>query len=221
MEDLTNAMERKKKREKKFLLKDEPRIKYGRQPVGMQIDATADGYTDLELFSLSSIKGKKDLVAVDAVMLLTMIMRMDGLRDGENEETDEETQEHSPSDVDSDEEHRRFDEQMEEILDQAYERFVTKGKGSTKQRKRAKQALGWRLETAGARKLEKYESEDEMLVDGQEKEIATPKKSAKNAAGENDFEIVPAPATDSSDDSSSDESEDDDVDSKAEILACA
>lgn len=96
----------------------------------------------------------------------------------------------------------------------------------------AKAAEDGDLETAGARKLEKYESEDEMLVDGQEKEIATPKKSAKNAAGsdrtqppsstaENDFEIVPAPATDSSDDSSSDESEDDDVDSKAEILACA
>lgn len=96
----------------------------------------------------------------------------------------------------------------------------------------AKAAEDGDLETAEARNLEKYESEDEMLVDGQEKEIATPKKSAKNAAGsdrtqppssmaENDFEIVPAPATDSSDDSSSDESEDDDVDSKAEILACA
>lgn len=37
---------------------------------------------------------------------------------------------------------------------------------------------------------------------------------------EDDFEIVPAPVTDSSDDSS-DESEDEDVDTKAEILACA
>lgn len=291
MEDLTNAMERKKKREKKLLAKRRAKDKVRKATGGMQIDATADGYTDLELFSLSSIKGKKDLVAVDAA---DYDHENGGLRDGENEESDEETQEHSPSDVDSDEEHRRFDEQMEEILDQAYERFVTKREGSTKQRKRAKQAYAEQLlegdgdndivhsdydsdketgdheanplmvpfndgevpteeeitrkwfdqdifakaaedgdlETAGARKLEKYESEDEMLVDGQEKEIATPKKSAKNAAGsdhtqppsstaENDFEIVPAPATDSSDDSSSDESEDDDVDSKAEILACA
>lgn len=291
MEDLTNAMERKKKREKKLLAKRRAKDKVRKATGGMQIDATADGYTDLELFSLSSIKGKKDLVAVDAA---DYDHENGGLRDGENEETDEENQEHSPSDVDSDEERRRFDEQMEEILDQAYERFVTKREGSTKQRKRAKQAYAEQLlegdgdndivhsdydsdketgdheanplmvpfndgevpteeeitrkwfdqdifakaaedgdlETAEARNLEKYESEDEMLVDGQEKEIATPKKSAKNAAGsdrtqppsstaENDFEIVPAPATDSSDDSSSDESEDDDVDSKAEILACA
>ncbi|KAB5541453.1 hypothetical protein DKX38_014427 [Salix brachista] len=289
MEELTSAMERKKKREKKLLSKRRAKDKVRKATGGMQIDATADGYTDLELFSLSSIKGKKDLVAVDAA---DYDHENGGLRDGENEETDEDTQEHSPSDVDSDEEHRRFDEQMEEILDQAYERFVIKREGSTKQRKRAKQAyaeqllegdgdivhsdydsdkeMGDReanplmvpfndgevpteeeitrkwfdqdifakaaedgdLETAVARNLEKFESEDEMLVDGQEEEIVTLKKPAKKAAGsdrtqppssmaENDFEIVPAPAMDSSDDSSSDESEDDDVDSKAEILACA
>lgn len=34
----------------------------------------------------------------------------------------------------------RYDEQMEEFLDQAYERFVARKEGSTKQRKRAKQA---------------------------------------------------------------------------------
>ena len=39
----------------------------------------------------------------------------------------------------------RFDEQMEEILDQAYERFVIKREGSTKQRKRAKQAYAEQL----------------------------------------------------------------------------
>jgi AdoMet-dependent rRNA methyltransferase SPB1 len=39
----------------------------------------------------------------------------------------------------------RFDEQMEEILDQAYERFVTKREGSTKQRKRAKLAYAVQL----------------------------------------------------------------------------
>ncbi|KAE8730399.1 SNF1-related protein kinase regulatory subunit gamma-1-like [Hibiscus syriacus] len=57
-------------------------------------------------------------------------------------------------------------------------------------------------------------------------------KKATNTAGlksiklqaskaDDEFEIVPAPATDSSDDSSSDDSEDDDVETKAEILACA
>ena len=32
----------------------------------------------------------------------------------------------------------RYDEQMEEFLDEAYDRFVAKKEGSTKQRKRAK-----------------------------------------------------------------------------------
>lgn len=34
----------------------------------------------------------------------------------------------------------RYDEQMEEFLDEAYERFVARKEGSTKQRKRARQA---------------------------------------------------------------------------------
>ena len=33
----------------------------------------------------------------------------------------------------------RYDEQMEEILDQAYERYVEKKEGSTRQRKRLKE----------------------------------------------------------------------------------
>lgn len=80
--------------------------------------------------------------------------------------------------------------------------------------------------------LEEYDSEDEMQLDRQEEKLAVRERAAKNAAGsnrtqpqaskaENDFEIVPASAADSSDDSSSDESEDEDVDTKAEILACA
>jgi len=34
----------------------------------------------------------------------------------------------------------RYDDQLDEFLDEAYERFVTKRDGSTKQRKRAKRA---------------------------------------------------------------------------------
>lgn len=86
--------------------------------------------------------------------------------------------------------------------------------------------------------LEKSESEDEMQVDREENKIPLPvkakEKAANNAVGSNqhqrqtsepqdDFEIVPAPATDSSD-SSSDESDDSSellVDTKAEILASA
>uniref|UniRef100_A0A2C9W0V9 Putative rRNA methyltransferase n=1 Tax=Manihot esculenta TaxID=3983 RepID=A0A2C9W0V9_MANES len=282
MEELTYAMERKRKQEKKRDAKRRAKDK-ARKATGMQIDAMEDGYTDHELFSLSSIKGKKDLVAVDSA-------ENDDdngeLRDGENDETDNEAQENSSSDVDSDEERRRYDEQMEEFLDQVYERFVTKKEGSTKQRKRARQAYSKQLlegdgddvvihsdygsdEDLGDQEanplmvplndgeaptqeeitnkwftqevfakaaedgdLEKYDSEDAMQVDKQERKLAVPEKTTKNGTGskaiqpqtskaEEDFEIVPAPATDSSDDSSTDDSDDDDVETKAEVLAYA
>lgn len=81
----------------------------------------------------------------------------------------------------------------------------------------------------------KHESKDDMDVDEQEEKPCIAKKAKekkpKASAGKDDlkskaskvddFEIVPAPATDSSDDSSSDESEEEDVNTKAEILACA
>lgn len=81
-------------------------------------------------------------------------------------------------------------------------------------------------------KLEKDDSEDEMQV---EWPVEHPRVSAKKMDDspeqpvhqkkmnkvEDGFEIVPAPATDSSDSSSSDESDDDDIETKAEILACA
>lgn len=84
--------------------------------------------------------------------------------------------------------------------------------------------------------LGKYESDDELEVDREEKKPSIPKKTKENKAhkpsainppqvkaskAEEDFEIVPAPSTDSSDDSSSDDSDDDDIDTKAEVLACA
>ncbi|KAF5745723.1 putative ribosomal RNA methyltransferase [Tripterygium wilfordii] len=286
MEELTYAMERKKKREKKLLAKRRAKDK-ARKATGMQIDAMEDGYTDHELFSLSSIKGKKDLVAVDS----TEYDDENGdLGDSDKEESPEDHRDHSSGEIDSDEERKRYDEQMEEILDQAYERFVAKKDGSTKQRKRAKQAYSDQLlegdggdgivhsdydsdkdnvddeanplvvplddgeaptqeeitnkwfsqdvfaEAVQEGDLGKYDSEDEMQVDGRVEKLHVAEKAKKKTAdhavgstraqpqahkGEDDFEIVPAPGTDSSDDSSSDESEDYDVDAKAEILACA
>ncbi|XP_022763245.1 putative rRNA methyltransferase isoform X2 [Durio zibethinus] len=271
MEELTYAMERKKKREKKLLAK-------------------------------RRAKGKKDLVAIDSTEY------DDGnsdLRGSEDEENQEKTEDEPSSDIDSDEERRRYDEQIEEILDHAYEHYVAKKDGSTKQRKRAKQAYSDQLEGGDGDNiilsdydsekdeadpeanplmvplddgegptpeeitkrwfgqdifaeavdqgdLGNYDSDDEMEVDNQEKTPPVPEaakvkktqderasipdktkeKMTNNAAGpdctklqaskvEDDFEIVPAPATDSSDDSSSDDSEDEDVDTKAEILAYA
>ncbi|XVF01085.1 hypothetical protein REPUB_Repub04eG0057200 [Reevesia pubescens] len=303
MEELTYAMELKKKRAKKLLAKRRAKDK-SRKATGMQIDALEDGYVDLELFSLSSIKGKKDLVAVDSTEFDDGNSDLMGSEDGENQEK---TEDESSSDIDSDEECRRYNEQIEEILDHAYEQYVTKKDGSTKQRKRAKQAYSDQLEGGDGDAddiilsdhdsdkdeadpeanplmvplddgegpsqeeitnrwfgqdifaeaveqgdLGKYDSDDEMEVNNQEKRPAVPEKAkvkkrqdespsmpdkakvkkTDNAAGpnrtqlqalkaEDDFEIVPAPATDSSDDSSSDDSEDEDVDTKAEILAYA
>ncbi|XWS67894.1 hypothetical protein CRYUN_Cryun04dG0043800 [Craigia yunnanensis] len=300
MEELTYAMERKKKRTKKLLAKRQAKDK-SRKATGMQIDALEDGYIDHELFSLSSIKGKKDLVAVDSTEY------DDGNSDlrGSEDENQENTEDVSSSDIDSDEERRRYDEQIEEILDHAYEQYVAKKDGSTKQRKRAKQAYSDQLEGGDGDDvilsdhdsdkdeadpeanplmvplddgegptqeeitnrwfgqdifaeaveqgdLGKHDSDNEMEVDNKEQRPAVPEKTKvkkrqderpsipykakekkiNNAAGpnrtqlqaskaEDDFEIVPAPATDSSDDSSSDDSEDEDVDTKAEILAYA
>ncbi|KAI9182645.1 hypothetical protein LWI28_027479 [Acer negundo] len=285
MEELTYAMERKKKREKKVLAKKRAKDKV-RKSTGMQIDALEDGYTDIELFSLSSIKGKNDLAAVE----YDDDENVD-TRDSDDEKTYKETEGDSSSDMDSDEERKRYDAQLEDILDQVYESYVAKKGGSSKQRKRAKQAyaqddqlmegsdddeainddyesdkdqrdrvanpLMVPLDDGGPTQeeitnnwfsqeifaeavedgdLEKFDSEDEMQVDKQEKKHSVPVKAkekvAKSATDTNstqlqaskagdDFEIVPAAATDSSDDSSSDESEDEDVHAKAEILACA
>ncbi|KAK2991692.1 hypothetical protein RJ640_016398 [Escallonia rubra] len=278
MEELTYAMERKKKRAKKLLSKRRAKDK-SRKATGMQVDVMEDGYTDHELFSLSSIKGKKDLVAVNT----EDDDEMAKVVDSENEETRKEAAESSASDVDSDEERKRYDEQLEEFLDEAYERFAAKREGSTKQRKRLKETYSkdgklfegsedddtvhidqdsdndqgdqdanplmvpleeevptqeeitakWFSQDVFAdadepEKLEKDDSEDEMQVDRPAKQLSIPKKTTKSRSqqvqaskAKEDFEIVPAPATDSSDDSSSDESEEEDVNSKAEILAYA
>ncbi|KAI3448025.1 hypothetical protein Pfo_004690 [Paulownia fortunei] len=291
MEELTNAMERKKKRAKKLLAKRQAKDK-ARKALGKQMDAIEDGYTDMELFSLSSIKGKKDLVAVDNNEYDDDAGEV---KNSESEESHDEAEENTDSDLDSEEERRRYDEQVEKLLDEAYEHFVAKKEGSTMQRKRSKQAYSkddqllegdddsmfhsdqdsdndkgdheanplmvplaenapteeeiaaqWFsqdvfMDADEHEKLEKDDSEDEMQV---ERPVEHPRVSGKKMEDsleepvfqkkikklppaqssrrvEDGFEIVPAPATDSSDSSSSDDSSDDDIETKAEILACA
>lgn len=74
---------------------------------------------------------------------------------------------------------------------------------------------------------DKEKAEKKYNLPGEDKEktekfaVASNHSQCQASKKEDDFEIVPAPGTDSSDDSSSDESEDLDVDIKAEILACA
>lgn len=285
MEEKTSEAKRKKERAKKRLAKRLAKEK-ARKAAGMQVDALEDGYVDHELFSLASIKGKKELVAVDS----TEFDDENGdLGDSENEETREESQGSLQSDLDSDEERQRYDELLDEYLDEAYEQIAAKREAHSKQRKRAKQnyskddpllegdnddsvihshdesdkddgdteanplvvaleegptqeaitekwfSQGIFSEAVKEGDFKKYESEeDDMQLDTKKEEklpapkakeedkLRQPPSKNRPSEADNDFEIVPAPATDSSDDSSSDESEDDnDVDTKAEILACA
>ncbi|CAN6327253.1 unnamed protein product [Urochloa humidicola] len=132
MEELTSVIDRKKKREKKRLSKRRAKDK-ARKATGMQIDATGDDYGDPDLFSISVIKGGKELQAVESAEL-----DVEGdIEDSENEET--QVHEVSDEEMDSDDEQQRYDAQLEEMLDEAYERFVTKKGGEVKQeRKRAK-----------------------------------------------------------------------------------
>lgn len=287
MEELTNAMLRKKKQAKKIVAKRRAKDK-ARKATGMQSDVMEDGYTDYELFSLSSIKGKKDLVAVDNT---EDDNPNNEIVDSDDEGGQVDSQDESASDVDSEEERRRYDDQMEQLLEEAYEKYVAKREGSTKQRKRMKQkhsedgellegddagddavhpdedsdneqadqetnplmiplddyepteeeiAAKWFSQDVfddgdeqQTSKMEESDAdEDEMQVDKKpDNQLMVPKKpTSKNppkkpqpapAAAAEDFEIVPAIATDSSDDSSSDDSDDDGVETKAEILACA
>ena len=89
--------------------------------------------------------------------------------------------------------------------------------------------MKWRLITTRPpvpekAKVKKRQDERPSIPDkAKEKKInnaAGPNRTQLQASkAEDDFEIVPVPATDSSDDSSSDDSEDEDVNTKAEILA--
>ncbi|KAH6756089.1 FtsJ-like methyltransferase family protein [Perilla frutescens var. hirtella] len=281
MDELTDAMERKKKRSKKLLAKREAKDK-ARKALGKQTDVTEDGYNDLELFSLSSMKGKNDLVAVDNNEYEDDIGE---IGNSESEDSHDDAEEGSHSDLDSEEERKRYDEQVENLLDEAYERFLSKKDGSTKQRKRAKQEYSKDDQLEGdddtvlhsdqdsdnekgdreANPLMIPLAEDEptqeeiaakwfsqdVFMDGDEHEklgnddsedeiqielpVQHPRVSVKKMEDsseqtlrqkkatkvDDDFEIVPAPDTDSSDSSSDESDDDDDIETKAEILACA
>ncbi|KAL5541932.1 hypothetical protein UlMin_009642 [Ulmus minor] len=284
MEELTHAMERKKKRVKKLLAKRQAKEK-AQKAMGMQMDGVEDSYVDHELFSLSAIKGKNDLIVVDSAEHDDDANGNMG--DSENEESRDGIEQDLSSDLDSDEERKRYDEQMEDLLEQAYEQYDSKKDGSSKQQKRAKRLCSedvqllegfdddeiiqsdydsdrdqemnplmvrldvgegptqeeitnnWFSQDIFAEAVEdgdlgKFDSEEEMQVDGQEEKLPVQVKAqteteTRNMGSsrtqqqpasrkEDDFEIVPAPGTDSSDDESEYE---DDVEPKAEILACA
>ncbi|KAG8069254.1 hypothetical protein GUJ93_ZPchr0005g14753 [Zizania palustris] len=85
------------------------------------------------VYTCRVVQGGKELQAVESADLNVE----DDLGDSENE--DIQTRGNSDEEMDSDEEQQRYDAQLEEMLDEAYERYVTKRGGEAKQeRKRAK-----------------------------------------------------------------------------------
>jgi len=137
MEELHSIYEQKKKKTKKILAKRRAKAK-ARTRTGMQVDVMEDGYNDYDLFSLSSIKAKKDLLVLDSPA------QSDDENDiaSDDEANGPKSEDSEASDADSDEERRRYDQELEACLDQAYERFVAAKEGSTKKRKRAKLVHG-------------------------------------------------------------------------------
>ncbi|KAL1192705.1 hypothetical protein V5N11_004821 [Cardamine amara subsp. amara] len=154
LEELTNTADRKKKQAKKLLAKRRAKDKT-RKVTGPQMDIRKDEYVDHDLFSLSAIKGKKDLMAVDNDEDDNGNTDAD---DSENEGYGEGASDDSKdSDIDSDEERQRYTEQMEEIFDETYKWYMEKKEGSAKQRKRARKDH--------AEKLEDRDGDEEMKLD--------------------------------------------------------
>ncbi|KAI3982658.1 hypothetical protein MKX01_021415, partial [Papaver californicum] len=167
MEELTYAMERKKKRAKKIAAKRQAKDKSRK----MQVDALEDGYQEHDLFSLSSIKGKKDLEIVDSTEL---DYENGNLGDSENENQETGIQNDSSSDVDTDEEQQRYDDELEGFLDEAYERYVTRKEGSSQQRKRARKSFDEKELYKGDDAIESDHDSDKEMIDSEANPLMVP-----------------------------------------------
>ncbi|XP_047312653.1 adoMet-dependent rRNA methyltransferase SPB1-like [Impatiens glandulifera] len=176
MEGLTYSMEHKKTRSKKDFakrrLKDKSRMETGIQMDGMEVQ---------ELFSLSSIKGKETLEVIDT--------GEDDIGDLE-EMINEDNDEGSSSDLDTDEERERYDEQLEDMLEKAYGRYVVRRKrrrsNKSRQRKRLKvvEALSLKLKLGQGNDDSEEEEDDHepnplvvVISDSEEDTAAASKES--------------------------------------------
>eukprot|EP00250_Pteridium_aquilinum_P005462 c1554_g1_i1 orf=81-2570(+) len=133
MEELSSLMAAKRKREKKTLAKRRAKAKV-RTATGMQVDVMEDNYAEGGLFSLTSIKGKKDLEAVESGGSSDEDTNKDDILNGSLPHVSNV----DDSDLDSDVERQNYDAELEDYLDRAYERYRKSTDGSTKRRKRAK-----------------------------------------------------------------------------------
>ncbi|XP_062073902.1 adoMet-dependent rRNA methyltransferase spb1-like [Humulus lupulus] len=154
MEELTHAMECKKARVKKLLAKRQAKEK-AQKEMGMQMEGVDDSYVDHELFSLSTIKGKNALVVVDSTELDDDTNS--NLGDSENEESHDGS-EHG--NLDSDEERKRYDEQIEALLEQAYEQYISKKNDNSKQQHKPPKRLCYK----DVQILESFDDDDDEII---------------------------------------------------------
>ncbi|KAL0738983.1 hypothetical protein Bca4012_015193 [Brassica carinata] len=226
LEELTNAVDRKKKQAKKLLAKRRAKDKT-RKATNPQIDALEDGYVDHDLYTEDMEEAFDE--AYDRYMEKKggSAKQRKRARQAHAEKLEEEG--------DGDEEMKLdYDSDMNVEMDEANPLVVPLDDGETQTKEEISNQ--WFSQDIFAEAVEegdlgKDDSDDDMPTKKNlSKAEKTKKKKASkasvlpdqtslaNSKKEDDFEIVPAPVTDSDSDSSSD---DDDVHTKAEILACA
>ncbi|CDY66008.1 BnaA08g30800D [Brassica napus] len=247
LEELTNAADRKKKQAKKLLAKRRAKDKT-RTATNPQIDALEDGYVDHELFSLAAIKGKKDLMAVDNdeddnanANETENEDRSNGASDDSKDsdiDSDEERQRYT------EQMEKMFDEaydrymvkkegsakQRKRARQQAHAEKLEEGNGDEEMKLDYDSDMHKEMDEANPLVVPLDDGETQAVEEGDLGEDDSEQKASKasvltdqslpiSSKKEEDFEIVPAPATDSSDSDSS--SDDDELLTKAEMLACA
>ncbi|KAM3359135.1 hypothetical protein P3S68_022068 [Capsicum galapagoense] len=137
MEELKDTELAKKKRAKRLLAKRQAKDK-ARKVLGLQSDATEDGYVDQDLFSLTLFKGKRDVVAIqeneyddesaseddenDLESSENASFEYDDESASEDDENDLESSENASNDGDSEEECRRRDDEIARLLDDLEDR---------------------------------------------------------------------------------------------------
>ncbi|CAK9270394.1 unnamed protein product [Sphagnum jensenii] len=140
MEELTEIAQAKRRKERKKRAKAKEKAK-ARTATGMQVDVMEDGVADTDLFALSAIKAKKDLVRIEDAEAIEDVedtySSSDEMLNGGHLRQDHSDDD---SDIDPDEERQRYDQELDEYLERAYDKYCSTTDGSTKRRKRARLA---------------------------------------------------------------------------------
>ncbi|XP_004248814.1 uncharacterized protein [Solanum lycopersicum] len=130
LEELKETELRKTKREKRVLAKRQAKDK-AREVLRMQSDAAEDGFADPELFSLTLIKCKRDVVLVDDNECDDGTAEVNSEADG----NDLEAPENASTDMDSEEDRLRRDDEIEGLLEDHVKSYMARGERKTKRSK--------------------------------------------------------------------------------------